>query len=150
MILAESPDANFARILNQFLASWAAELKTSQPTMAALAYQWSPAATVEFHEEFAEGLTSFLDESSQFTGESTRSGTYVFLLLAWPEIKVMIESSPNKTLTDLHEWMQPFMRVGVTPYLDIDQLRNVCAPSSQSGIGLTLRPLKFRPTLPSA
>ena len=42
------------------------------------------------------------------------------------------------------------MRVGVTTYLDIDKLRDICAPPSGGGIGLSLRPLKSRLSLPSA
>ena len=83
-----------------------------------------------------------MDEHGQLVGETNRSETYIFLLLAWPEINAMLAASPQKTLTDLHTWMLPFMRVGVTPYLDIEQLRDVCAPVSQRGIGLSLRPLR--------
>ena len=101
------------------------------------------------HEGFAEGFNSFIDEVSQLAGESPRTGIYGFLLLVWPEIKAMLESNPRKTLTDLHEWLQPFMRRGLLTNLDIDTLRDVCAPPP-SGIGLSLRPLKVRSAKSSA
>ncbi len=109
-----------------------------------LAYEWGPLAMQEFDEGMAEGLTALLGENGELASESGRSGIYFFLLVVWPEIKAMLESEPKKTLTDLHEWMQPFMRVGVTTYIEIDTLRDVCAPPSQGGIGLSLRPLKSR------
>lgn len=105
---------------------------------------------IELNEGVAEGMTSFMDENRQFTGESGRAGIYFFLLLAWPEIKVMLEAEPRKTLTDLHEWMEPFMRVGMTTYIEIETLRDVCAPPAQNGIGLSLRPLKNLPPKSSA
>jgi hypothetical protein len=120
-----------------------------QPKLDAAAYYWSPAAMTEYNEGYAEGWTAFLDENGQLTGETSRSETYAFLLLAWPEIKAMLEANPRKTLSDLHEWLLPFMRVGASPYLDIEQLRDVCAPPP-SGIGLSLRPLKSSPFPPSA
>jgi len=43
----------------------------------------------------------------------------------------------------LHEWLQPFMRRDVITTIDIETLRDVCAPPP-SGIGLSLRPLKVR------
>lgn len=95
----------------------------------------------ELNKGMAEGMTSFVDVNGEFAHESNRSGIYILLLLAWPEIKAMLESSPKKTLSDLHEWMQPFMRIGVTAYIEIETLRDVCAPAP-SGIGLSLRPLK--------
>ena len=88
-----------------------------------------------------EGLKSLLDESGQPKGASNRSGIYSFLLLAWPEIKVMLEANPKRTLTDLHEWLQPYMRRDLMTYIEIETLRDVCAPPP-SGIGLSLRPLK--------
>jgi hypothetical protein len=146
----EKPDKILAEMLNHHLASWVAQLRVLQPKFESLAYQWSPSALIEFNEGFTRGLISFLDENALLTGESNRSETYSFLLLAWPEIKAMLEASPQKTLTDLHAWMQPFIRVGVTTYLDIDKLRDICAPPSGGGIGLSLRPLKSRLSLPSA
>lgn len=143
-IATETPDKIFAEMLQQFIAEWTTKAKESLPQLASVAYQWSPTALIEFNEGFAQGLTSFLDENGQLSGESNRSETYAFLLLAWPETKAMLEATPRKTVTDLHEWMLPFMRVGVTTYLDIDKLRDICSPPSSNGIGLSLRPLKPR------
>jgi hypothetical protein len=64
-------------------------------------------------------------------------------LLAWPEIQTLLETTPKKTVSDLHEWMKPFMRVGITAYIEVNTLRDVCAPPPV-GIGLSLRPLKSR------
>lgn len=75
---------------------------------------------------------------------ANRANIYNFLLLAWPEVKDMLEAKPRKTLTDLYEWMGPFMRRGVVALVDLDYLRDVCAPTSQAGIGLKLRPLSSR------
>ena len=150
-IASENPDKILAEMLNQFIAPWMGEAMAKSAMLSSLACQWSPAAMQEFHEGFAEGLNAFIDEHTQLVGETDRSGTYAFLALVWPEIKAMQESQPKrKTVTDLHEWMLPFMRMEVTPYLDIDTFRDVCAPPSQSGIGLSLRPLKSSPPPPSA
>lgn len=141
-IAAETPDKLFSEILNESIASFVNKLVPASLTCGALAWQWSATAMLEFQEGSAEGFDAFLDEHGQLVGETNRSATYVFLLLAWPEIAVMLEANRRKTVTDLQEWMLPFMRTGVTTYLDIDQLRNVCAPVSQKGIGLSLRPFK--------
>jgi hypothetical protein len=141
-IASESPDKILSVMLKQFIAPWIEKMAPAAAMCSVFACQWSPAAFMEFHEGLSAGLGGFLDANSQLIGETSRSGTYVFLLLAWPEIKAMMEDRPKKTLSDLHAWMLPFMRMGVTPYLDIDQFRDVCAPPSQKGIGLSLRPLK--------
>ena len=120
------------------------------PKWDSLAYEWSPEAMRQFHEGVAEGTNSFLDENGQLAGESPRAGIYGFLLMIWPDIKAMLESTPRKTLTDLHKWMEPFMRVGVVNLVDLDYLRDVCAPIAQSGIGLQLRPLSSGCAKPSA
>ena len=142
-IKAEPPDELLVEKLNQQLATWMATVAEQGRKLSDLAEEFSPEAMVQFSEGFAEGLTSFLDVDSQLAGESNRSGLYGFLLLVWPEIKAMLESNPKKTLSDLHEWMKPFMRRGLTSYIEIDALRDVCAPPP-SGIGLSLRPLKVR------
>jgi hypothetical protein len=149
-IATEKPGHIFAAMLKQFIAEWVAKAKEKQTEFESVAYGWSPSAFIEFNEGFTRGLISFLDENAFLTGESNRSETYSFLLLAWPEIKAMLEASPQKTVTDLHEWMLPFMRVGVSTYLDIDKLRDICGPPSSGGIGLCLRPLKSRLSLPTA
>lgn len=146
-ILATPVDKLFAELLNEFIAEWVKDLLRVKPQLDALAYQWSPEAMIEFNEGYAEGMTAFLDKESQFREESERMGTYIVLLLVWPEIQRMQESRPRKTLTDLHEWLEPFIRIGMMPNLDIDQFRDVCA-TPPSGIGLVMRPLT--PRLPSA
>jgi hypothetical protein len=142
-IMAESANALFIEELNKQIAAWIGEFKKAPAKFDVLAYQWSPTAMTQLRDGFAEGMTSFLDETGQPVGESSRSGIYTFLLLVWPEIKATLEASPKKTLSDLHEWMQPFMRMGITAYIEIETLRDVCAPPP-SGIGLSLRPLKTR------
>ncbi len=142
-ILTEPLDKIMAEMLKQHIASTITKISEMLPKWDSLSYQWSPEAMIEFKEGMAEGMASFLDENGQLAGESPRSGIYVFLLLAWPEIRAMLDSDPKKTLTDLHEWMKPFMRVGLTAYIEINTLRDVCAPPP-SGIGLALRPLKTR------
>jgi hypothetical protein len=120
------------------------------PNFQELAYQWGPEAMIEFQAGLAEGMAGVLDENGRLAGESLRANIYNFLLLAWPEIKEMLESNPRKTITHLHNWMTPFMRLGVVNYVDLDYLRDVCAPPSQSGIGLQLRPMSSRPPRLSA
>jgi hypothetical protein len=146
-ISATPPDKLLSELLNEFLVPWTAKLKELQPKLNSLAYQWSSEAMIQYQKEFAGGLTEFIDENGQLTGETERSGIYFFLLLLWPEIMAMQVEFPRNTLTNLHEWLQPFMRVGVIPDMDIEYFRDVCAPPP-SGIGLSLRPLKPRP--PSA
>ena len=148
-IKLESTNALMVEGLQVHVSPAIEQLGIAAQKFSAWAYEWSPTALAELNAGIAEGLTSFLDKDSQLAGESSRSGIYAFLLLAWPEIKAMLESSPKKTLSDLHDWLQPFMRVGVIPYLEIETLRDVCAPPS-SGIGLRLRPLKSRRPKPSA
>jgi len=145
-ILATPADKLCAELLNEFIGSWVVDFQKVQPQINALSYQWSPEAMIQLSEGYAEGMTAFLDASSQLTGETDRSNTYTVLLLAWPEIKLMQAAQPRKTLTHLHEWLQPFMRLGIMPNLDIEQLRDVCAPPSQAGIGLVMRPLQSRPS----
>ena len=139
--LGQPASALLTELLREQIAAVGVTAANSTLEFEALAYQWGPAAMAEFHQGMSEGTTSFLDERGELAGESSRSGIYAFLLLAWPEIKAMLEASPKKTLSELHEWMQPFMRVGVTAYIEIETLRDVCAPPP-SGIGLSLRPLK--------
>lgn len=150
-IASTNPDQILADALNQFLGPWLEEVRAKGAMLTSIACQWSPTAMQEFHEGIAEGLNGFIDENSQLAVETDRSGTYAFLALAWPEVKAMMESRPKrKTVTDLHQWMLPFMRMEVTPYLDIDTFRDVCAPPKQFGIGLSLRPTKLRSSSPSA
>jgi hypothetical protein len=73
---------------------------------------------------------------------SGQPGTYSFLLLAWSENKEMQMSYPRKTITDLHKWMLPFMRFGITSLIDVGTLRDICADKRNGGTGLKLRPLK--------
>ena len=143
-IAAENPDKILAEKLNELIAPWLEEATSKTTMLTGVACQWSATAMEEFHTGFAAGLGSFIDEHSQLVGETSRSGTYAFLALAWPEIKAMLDSVPKKTLTDLHEWLLPFMRMEMLPYLDIEQLRDVCAPPSSSGIGISLRPPRRR------
>jgi len=143
-IVAEAPGKIMADMLNQYIASRVATLREMEPKWNALAFQWGPEAMEQFHAGMAEGMASFLDETGHFVGESGRAGIYSFLLLVWNEIKAMQESIPGKTLTDLHKWMQPFMRVGMVTYIEIDTLRDVCAPPSQFGIGLQMRKLSVQ------
>jgi hypothetical protein len=112
-------------------------------TLAQLAYQWGPEALAKLNKGVAIGLKEFLDEEGRPVCESVRENVYEFLLLAWPEIKGMLESNPRKTVTDLHAWMLPFMREGMCTLIDVETLRDVCAPMP-GGIGLKLRPLSSR------
>jgi hypothetical protein len=114
-----------------------------------LAYLWGPAALADFNKGLAAGLNGFLDEDGKPVGEPVRANIYWFLLIASPEIKAILESNPRKTVTDLHEWMLPFMRRDMCNRIGPDYLRDVCAPMP-SGIGLKLRPLASRSTRPSA
>jgi hypothetical protein len=139
----ESPGKLVSDMLNQLFSSAVATVEKQKPYLESLAYQWSPEAMIQFNAGRAEGMTAFLDGDGELAGESARAGIYAFLLLAWPEIRAMQESQPRKTTTDLHEWMLPFMRVGVATYLEIDELRAVCAPPPK-GIGLAIRPLPAR------
>ena len=147
---AEVTETILTELLNQHIASWITKIPAMLPKWNSLAYQWSAAAVAEFHAGVAEGTNCFLDVKGKLAGESGRSGIYVFLLLVWPEIRAMLESRPRKTLTDLHKWMQPFMRAGLTAYIEISTLRDVCAPPSQFGIGLRLRTLSARSARQSA
>jgi hypothetical protein len=104
----------------------------------------------DYNQGIAEGLAGFIDENGQLVGETNRFGTYSFLVLAWPEIKEMQSSQPRKTITDLHKWMLPFMRHGLTSRIDVETLRDICASKRSGGIGLSLRPLKSSPSPPSA
>ena len=138
MIEREKPNVIIAEMLENHVVS---TLSTIPATLdlESLAYQWGPKALADFHAGEAEGMSSFLDYDRQLAGESPRSGIYSFLLFGWPEIKAMQESASTKTLTDLHEWLEPFMRVGLMSYIDLDTLRDVCAPPAQFGIGLNFK-----------
>ena len=142
-ITAKTLDVIIAEQLNRYFAPWIARHVETAPQWDLIAYQWSPQAMADFYKGMGEGMTGFLDENGKCVGESVRAGTYLFLLIVWPEIKAMLESNPKKTLTDLHEWLTPFMRTGFLPDMDLDTLRDVCGPPP-GGIGLSLRPLKTR------
>ncbi len=88
-----------------------------------VAYLWGPEALADFNKGMALGLKSFLDEDGQRVGESIRANIYDFLLMAWPEIKEMLEVKRRKTVTDLHTWMLPFMRHGMTSLIDAFERR---------------------------
>jgi hypothetical protein len=141
--------ATFKKLGEDKIDELGEKLATVSPEWVQRAYHWSPGAMAEFSAGMAEGQLSFLDEKGQFVGESNRANIYNFLLMAWPEIKEMLEANPKKTMSDLHLWMEPFMRQGLTSAMDIETLRDVCAPPP-SGIGLSLRPLKPRRRGPSA
>lgn len=108
-----------------------------------VAYLWGPEALADFNKAMARGLKRFLDEDGEMVGKSVRANIYEFLLIAWPEIKEMLEAKPRKTVRDLHRWMLPFMRHGMTSLIDVETLRDVCGPLP-GGIGLKLRPLSSR------
>jgi hypothetical protein len=148
MIKREPAGKVFSAMLNQYLATWLAQIPTMKSQLNDLAYQWSAAAMDEFNQGFADGFNAFMDMSGQLVGESGRAGTYGFLLFAWPEIRAMLESDPRKTMSDLHEWLRPFMRRDIITYIEIETLRDVCAPPP-SGIGLSLRPWNSR-SLPAS
>jgi hypothetical protein len=114
-----------------------------------LAYLWGSGALADFNKGVAAGLNGFLDEDGEPVGESVRANIYWFLLLAWPEIKEMLESKPRKTMADLHKWMLPFMRDGMCSLINVETLRDVCGPMRYGGIGLALRPLSSRSARPS-
>lgn len=133
----------FSDKLTEFVASSVGGLQDIATNLECIAYHWSPSAMVELNDGFTEGFNSFLNLDGQLAGESPRAGIYSFLLLAWPEIKGMLESNPKKTVAALHEWMKPVMRIGVCTYVSIENLRDICEPPPR-GIGLSLRPLKVR------
>ena len=110
-----------------------------------IAYEWGSEAMADFYKGIAQGSAGFIDENSQLVGETNRSLTYHFLLVAWPEIKEMQAAKPRKTITDLHNWLLPFMRKGMTSAMDVKTLRDICASKRNGGIGLVLRPLASRP-----
>jgi hypothetical protein len=116
---------------------------------ARLAYLWGCDALADMCRGMASGLTGFLDETGQFVGVNNRENLYWFLLIAWPEIKEMLESKPRKTVPDLYEWMLPFIRERLPGDVSLEILRGACAPPP-SGIGLSLRPLKSRRSKSSA
>jgi len=148
-IMAEPPSKWVSEMFKQHIVQQAMGIREKQPYYESVAFEWGNQAMIDLSEGMAEGMGKFLGTNGEFMGETTRAGIYLFLLLAWPEIKAMLESEPKKTLSDLREWMLPFMRTGMVTYLDIDVLRDVCAPPPQ-GIGLSLRPLKSRRKPPVA
>jgi hypothetical protein len=137
-IETENPNVIIAGMLQTQVASTVSNIPATLD-FESLAYQWGPEALADFHAGEAEGMSSFVDFDRQLAGESSRSGIYSFLLLVWPEIKAMQESASRKNLTDLHEWLEPFMRVGLMPYIELDTLRDICAPPAQFGIGLSFK-----------
>jgi hypothetical protein len=91
-----------------------------------LAYQAGPKAVAEFKAGLAEGQMGFLNNDSQLVGESNGLNNYQFLLLAWPEIKEMLEREPLPTRTDVFNWTRPYTKAGLCSFIDIDQFRDVC------------------------
>lgn len=143
VILAVTPDQLFARMLQDYLQTWLDKFKTLTPQFSNLAYQWSPEALAEFNAGMAEGMTSFLRSDGELKAVGNRFGIYSFLVLMWPEIQAMLDANPKKTVPDLHEWLQPFIRREMVANITVEALRDICEPPPR-GIGLSLRPLKVR------
>ena len=143
MVLAVTPDQLFARMLQDYLQVWLDQFRTLTPQFANLAYQWSPQAMAEFNAGMAEGMSSFLRGDGELKVIGNRFGIYSFLVLMWPEINAMLVANPQQTVSDLHEWLQPFIRREMVANITIEALRDVCEPPPR-GIGLSLRPLKVR------
>jgi hypothetical protein len=80
----------------------------------------------KFYDGMAEGLRGFVDGDGQFAGQSTRFHVYLFLLIAWREVKEMQDSHLGKTRKDLVELMKPFGALGIVNPLSEDQLADVC------------------------
>ena len=91
-----------------------------------LAYQTGPEAVAEFKAGLAEGQVGFLDNDGKLVGESNRSNNYQFMLLAWPEIKEMLERKPLPTRTDVFDWTKPYTKAGLCSFIDIDQFLDFC------------------------
>jgi hypothetical protein len=91
-----------------------------------LAYREGPEAVAEFKAGLAEGQVGFLDNDAKLVGESSRSSNYLFMLLAWPEIKEMLERKPLPTRTDVFDWTKPYTKAGLCSFIDIDQFRDFC------------------------
>jgi hypothetical protein len=91
-----------------------------------LAYQAGPEAVAEFKAGLAEGQVGFMDNDGKLVGESNRSSNYQFMLLAWPEIKEMLEKRPLPTKTDVFNWTKPYTKAGLCSFIDIDQFRDFC------------------------
>ena len=67
-----------------------------------------------------------MDDDANLAGESTRSNDYQFMLLAWPEIKEMLDKWPLPTKTDVFNWTKPYTKAGLCSFIDIDQFRDFC------------------------
>ena len=135
------------QILNESSAPHIEKIPAMTESMVKLAYLWGSGALADLSKGMEIGLNKFLDEQGKLVEEPLRENIYEFLLLAWPEIKEMLDAKPRKTITDLHQWMQPFMRQDMCNRVDLDYLRNVCGPLPK-GIGLKLRPLASRSRRP--
>jgi hypothetical protein len=147
---AASVGAKFQEILETKTESDLQKVESGLKYYGQAAYEWGSDAMEDFFKGIGQGSAGFIDENSQLVGETNRSPTYHFLLLAWPEIKEMQGSVPRKTITDLHKWMLPFMRHGMTSLIDVGTLRDICASKRNGGICLKLRPLASRSAKSSA
>jgi hypothetical protein len=128
------------QILKENTAAHLEKIPAMIEDMLKQAYAWSPKALADLIKGMEIGLNRFLNDEGNLVEEPLRENIYEFLLLAWPEIKGLLEAKPRKTITDLHQWMQPFMRQDMCNRVALDYLRNVCGPLPK-GIGLKLRPL---------
>jgi hypothetical protein len=91
-----------------------------------LAYQAGPKALAEFKAGLAEGLTGFLDSDGNLVGENNRASNYQFFLLAWPEIKELLEKKPLPTRTEVFNWLMPYSDAGLCKFVNIEQFRDFC------------------------
>jgi hypothetical protein len=90
------------------------------------AYQAGPEAFAEFNAGVAAGLTGFLDADANLVGENNRASNYQFFLLAWPEMKELIEKKPLPTRTEVFNWLMPYSNAGLCKFVNIEQFRDFC------------------------
>jgi hypothetical protein len=101
-------------------------IKASLSALQWFAGQSGSEAEAAFHAGMADGIRGFLDAGGGFAGASTRLHTYLFLLIAWREVKELQDSLMGKTRKDLVELMKPFGALGIVNPLSEDQLADVC------------------------
>jgi hypothetical protein len=97
-----------------------------QEAWSQVAYQWGPEAMSELNRGMADGLVEFMDEGGELVGKTGRTNNYVFFLIAWPEIKEMLERKPLPYRTEVFDWLAPFREVNLVCIPTIENFYDFC------------------------
>jgi hypothetical protein len=127
-IQAQEPGKSVEEIVDGKMKALRDNIKGSIPKWNDFAYQWGPEAMAGLNKGISKGISGLVDERGASVGEGKLQlmDTYVFVLIAWPEIQEMMSANPPKTRNNLWEWLEPFSYANWIEIKDLDQLNRLC------------------------